>query len=70
MPVNRESGLKAKATNLKNDPEYYNKLGTAGGKKGKKDGVIKGVAKLSTAKRREIALLGVAGRKKKLDSQP
>lgn len=31
MSGNQSGGLKAKAANLKNDPDFYRKLGSAGG---------------------------------------
>lgn len=44
MAGTKEGGAKAKASNLKRNPNFYKELGAKGGKKGKKDGAIKGFA--------------------------
>jgi len=38
MGGNRTGGLKAAATNMKNDPDFYKKIGAIGGKNGKTGG--------------------------------
>lgn len=40
-----EGGLKARNTNLKNNPNFYSEIGRKGGSRGKKDGTIKGFAR-------------------------
>lgn len=66
MPRNRESGLKARDTNLKNNPNYYAEIALESQKAWKRNGrKPRGIAALSKEKRREIALKGVAARLKK-----
>jgi general stress protein YciG len=56
MPGTKEGAIKARATTLARDPNFYARIGAIGGKKGKADGVIKGFAH-----NRELAV--EAGRK-------
>lgn len=53
-----EGGKRAAEKNLASDPEFYNKIGSMGGKKGAADGVIKGFAAMTPEKRREAGRKG------------
>lgn len=61
MPRNRDSGLKAAATNKKNDPKYYQRIGTSGGKAITENTKRRGFASMSPERRTELAR--IAGRK-------
>lgn len=60
-----EGGKLVAATNKRlYGEDYYSRIGAIGGKKGKKDGAIKGFARMSPDKLREASAKGGAASRK------
>ena len=70
MAGNRAGGLKAAATNKTNfGDDFYSRIASIGGKKGKADGVLKGFALMPPEKPPAAGALGGSRSKRPKDSQ-